>query len=346
MKSLDMTCPRCGAKLTVDTKHQKYICDYCGTEYSMDSVESSSFSEAVNTSSDSYNPTPSVSAGTCPKCGSSKIKYMRESENERGYHKTTAMCQSCGHTWTTASDIANEKKKKGACGTCSLWVLGWLIMFPIPVTIIMLKNEKVREKLDKKIRYGIIVAAWVIYLLIGLFGNSSNDSTVASSGSTEASSISETVSADNSEMAATSTTDKTLSGTPSDNPLINAEVKTADVLNGSRDTVIGTRAYIEVTQDIFDAITPEELFEFAQVQVEGQNYNWFTIISPSKEGILFYGSNIQVLGRGFVDNEGEITEKEGDYIIGDNTYFYMTIAEEEAEDAAREAEATTSDNNE
>ncbi|MBQ9907844.1 MAG: hypothetical protein IJM46_13845 [Oscillospiraceae bacterium] len=43
-----------------------------------------------------------------------------------------------------------------------LWVLGWIFCFPIPLTILMLRNKT----LNNKVRYGIIAAGWIVYLLI------------------------------------------------------------------------------------------------------------------------------------------------------------------------------------
>lgn len=50
-----------------------------------------------------------------------------------------------------------------------LWVLGWICIFPVPLTIIMLN----KKDMNKKARYGIIAAGWILYLLIGLGGGGS-----------------------------------------------------------------------------------------------------------------------------------------------------------------------------
>lgn len=50
-----------------------------------------------------------------------------------------------------------------------LWVLGWICIFPVPLTIIMLD----KEDMSKKARYSIIAAGWILYLLIGLGGGGS-----------------------------------------------------------------------------------------------------------------------------------------------------------------------------
>lgn len=65
-----------------------------------------------------------------------------------------------------ASRPPQEPPKK--CKTW-LWVLGWICIFPVPLTIIMLN----KEDMSKKARYGIIAAGWILYLLIGLGGGGS-----------------------------------------------------------------------------------------------------------------------------------------------------------------------------
>ena len=50
-------------------------------------------------------------------------------------------------------------------------------MFPIPLTIIVSRNKKL--KTGAKI--GVIAAAWIIYLLIGISANASKDNKQAAS---------------------------------------------------------------------------------------------------------------------------------------------------------------------
>ena len=57
-----------------------------------------------------------------------------------------------------------EKKRK-----TWLWILGWILCFPIPLTILMLRNKK----LPNGVRYGVIAAAWLFVIIIGVFGRPS-----------------------------------------------------------------------------------------------------------------------------------------------------------------------------
>ena len=67
-----------------------------------------------------------------------------------------------------------------------LWVIGWIFMFPAPVTILV-----TRSKLKTWQKAAIIALAWAAYLCIGLFGGKKQPGpqtpeTVSSSASSEA----------------------------------------------------------------------------------------------------------------------------------------------------------------
>ncbi|MBO4865749.1 MAG: hypothetical protein J5582_04160 [Ruminococcus sp.] len=53
-----------------------------------------------------------------------------------------------------------------------LWILGWIFIFPIPLTILLRRNKNI----NKKAKYVIIGIAWVIYLIIVIKSRSSNNS--------------------------------------------------------------------------------------------------------------------------------------------------------------------------
>ena len=147
-----MKCPYCGAEI-VSGK----FCESCGSQISYEMLKEQ---EQLN------------KAG-CPKCGSTNIAFSRENQGEiRGknkktiVHRTVGYCKDCGATWYPSDDSAPVKKRK-----TWLWVLGWLFIFPVPLTILMLRNKKLKPAL----RYGIIAVAWIIYLIIGLGGSSGEE---------------------------------------------------------------------------------------------------------------------------------------------------------------------------
>ena len=139
-----MKCSSCGAEVG-NTK----FCEYCGSQIS---AEMQKEQEQLNKSG-------------CPKCGSTNIKFVREKQGETKGKKgtqimraTTGVCNDCGYTWETQE---KPKKKK-----TWLWVLGWIFIFPVPLTIILLR----KKDMNKILKYCIIAVAWIVYIAIALSG--------------------------------------------------------------------------------------------------------------------------------------------------------------------------------
>lgn len=136
----------------------KYKCDNCGTIYD--------------------------DGKYCPKCGVKEGKKAKKCPI-CGAEYYSAACPDCGYTPQKEQsspaynvNIPAEKIQPAKKRKTWLWVLGWIFCFPIPLTILIWKNEK----LDKKLRYGIIAAMWAPFLLIGIFGepsDSKNNETIS-----------------------------------------------------------------------------------------------------------------------------------------------------------------------
>ena len=135
MKLIDTTCPKCGANLRIDADRQSAFCEYCGAQILIDDeVQHFQIDNAEN-------------AG-----------YAFEKGRQRAQHEVYA-------SRTVPAQPAPQKKKK-----IFWWVLGWIFIFPIPLTIIIARNKKLKPF----IKAGIIIAAWVLYLLIGIASGAVN----------------------------------------------------------------------------------------------------------------------------------------------------------------------------
>lgn len=147
-----MKCKNCGAEISAGAKK----CEFCGSRLS---YEMQKEQEQLNKQG-------------CPKCGSSNIMFNREKQAELKGKKgtsivrnTVGICNDCGFTWNAGEKASNKKSKTW------LWVLGWIFIFPVPVTILMLRKKDMKPVL----KYGIICLAWFTFLLFALVGGSNND---------------------------------------------------------------------------------------------------------------------------------------------------------------------------
>ena len=148
-----MKCPSCGAEIGTSK-----VCEFCGSTIT----------------AEMQREAEQLRKAGCPKCGSSNITFRRENQGEiRGknqkavIHRTVGLCKDCGFTWYPNTNDAPQPKRK-----TWLWVLGWIFIFPVPLTLIMLKKKDMKPA----IKYGVIAAGWIVYLLIGIFGGDSDKS--------------------------------------------------------------------------------------------------------------------------------------------------------------------------
>ncbi len=141
VKFVPAKCTSCGAELSVDPSQEAAVCNYCGTPFIV--------SKAVQ----DYNVTYQTNIVNERKgVVQSILDYASEKEKREEQR-------------LEQERIRNEERKSKRNKTI-LWVLGWIFIFPVPLTILMLRNKT----LDTKVRYGVIAGGWILYLLIGLIG--------------------------------------------------------------------------------------------------------------------------------------------------------------------------------
>ena len=89
------------------------------------------------------------------------ISYVKDSKQK---HEHTPRHTNVNKEININTNGPGEPKKRKTW----LWVLGWICIFPLPLTILLLR----KKEMNAPIKYGIIVAAWLIYLLIAISGGS------------------------------------------------------------------------------------------------------------------------------------------------------------------------------
>ena len=156
MKIVSMVCPNCGASIQVDADQKNLTCHYCRNSlYVDDEVKHVQYDNAEETG------------------------YQFEKGRQR------AQAEAFGVNQQAARMNPEQPLKKRKTW---LWVLGWICIFPVPLTILMVRNQK----LSKPVKIGIIVAAWIIYLLIAFSGGGSEDNKDTSNLNTETSTVEQT----------------------------------------------------------------------------------------------------------------------------------------------------------
>ena len=113
----------------------------------------------------------------CPNCGAEAVGVFCEyCGSETPKDKTTINITNNYYLGSeeqqtvTASDTAKtdtERKKKRIW----LWALGWICMFPLPLTILLVRKKDMKPA----VRVGIIAAAWLLLFLIGIGGTGEPD---------------------------------------------------------------------------------------------------------------------------------------------------------------------------
>ena len=144
MRIVDTTCTKCGANLHIDADRKIAFCEYCGAQLLIDD-------EVQHLQIDNAE-----SAG-----------YAFEKGRQRAQNEAQAQ-----RYYSAQPQPAPKKNKK-----IVWWVLGWIFIFPIPLTIIIARNKKLKTG----VKVVIIIAAWIIYLLIGISANASKDNKQAAS---------------------------------------------------------------------------------------------------------------------------------------------------------------------
>ena len=174
MKLVAFTCPGCGAQLRVDLNKKLATCQYCGATFPIDD-------EAQHIRYDNAEQ-----AGYEFEKG----RLRAQAEYAQSQHKGQYQAQ------TTLPYQPEKPKRKRRTW---LWILGWIFIFPVPLTILVMRNKRLNEKL----RTGIIIATWIIFVALMVTANESGiGSKLETTGSaTEMSQQTEETSADSGGQA-------------------------------------------------------------------------------------------------------------------------------------------------
>lgn len=144
MKLIDATCPSCASRLTIDIANKQAFCQYCGARLLIDD----------------------------------EIQRVRlDDAEEAGYHfergrmraqAEAARADARPHDAYGQNPVATQAPEASLTQPAKprrktwLWVLGWLLVFPVPITILAVKDKEMALGL----RILIVVVAWLLYFFL------------------------------------------------------------------------------------------------------------------------------------------------------------------------------------
>ena len=127
MKLLITKCPNCGASIDSVEQTNKVVCEFCGSAFELEN-KSSEVDTHSSSEADGYN---------------------FEMGRQRAINETIR------------ENEITEKKKKNLIW----WVLGWLFIFPLPLSVLIYRHEK----WSKTVRIGLIVLLWALLCVTSFF---------------------------------------------------------------------------------------------------------------------------------------------------------------------------------
>lgn len=219
----------------------------------------------------------------------------------------------------------------------SNWLLWILLIFLPPFGILYMWIAKKELSPKKKKTLSIIFAIWFLFCL-GASSNKKSTDTIAENPSAESNQNVTTVANNETEtepISSVNITQETTesletgdaveeSNTTSENFLLNCDLIERNVMNGSRDTIIGKCAYIRITDAELKEITSDLLKEFADNVVADSGYNWVSIITNSDTGLCFTGADASFAVYGKLDTDGSLLDTYGICTLDSNGSYTYT----------------------
>lgn len=144
MKLIQTKCPQCGANMVFNSSSQKVVCEFCGLTLLVD--EGITSVKCVNAEEAGYN------------FEKGRMRARAEFAN------TAPVVHHVHHYEYSTPEPVEEKKPRNLWW---LWLIGWLVVFPLPATILILRAER----MGWFWKFVLIIGVWEMYLqFIGVAG--------------------------------------------------------------------------------------------------------------------------------------------------------------------------------
>lgn len=162
-------CPQCGAQITVDPSRETAFCPYCGTKYLIDRAINN-YNTYVNNTYTTENTTYNVQVG---KRGFAQSAFDYMNQRQQRQHEIemdNRRRQDEAERMRREAEAQRTQRRRKGWATFGK-VLLWIYVFPIMLTIYLVKNEK----MDKRLKIGLIAALWLLVLAYGYYSRAGSN---------------------------------------------------------------------------------------------------------------------------------------------------------------------------
>ena len=135
MKLTTMDCPRCGAPIQIPNHAKSVVCEYCNSTIAVES-----------------------DSGQVDLSNAEEAGYNFEKGRQRAQAEQQPIVQQVQYEY-----VPVQKKKRHTFW----WVMGWIFIFPIPATILIVRSKKMHWI----VKALLILLVWGLYLAIGMSGS-------------------------------------------------------------------------------------------------------------------------------------------------------------------------------
>lgn len=207
------------------------------------------------------------------------------------------------------------------------WVLGWIFIFPVPLTILLVRNQKMKPLL----KYGLIAIIWLFYLGIGWSGNNDTraipentdspkiiSSYISDSAPSEINpmfSVSETEPNYTADLVDTEKSDIIISPGIDDSQIMSSEIISSFTEINEQDIVSITKINVPNQNDLQLKVGDSHYKGYITVDIEKQ-------IPFSPEDIEFVSEDPEIASISFLNNSGTTLYYEIKAISSGETLIY------------------------
>ena len=149
MKLVSIKCPYCSSDLVIDEEKNIAVCEYCGAKLLID---------------DEIEKKPYDAEESGYNFEKGRQRAIDEYRKSRGFSS-----ESIQDTVDAVEDFLDKNigavtvKDENNKSKWWLWILGWVFFFPIPLSILIYRTDK----LEKKAKIILIIILWTLVLYIG-----------------------------------------------------------------------------------------------------------------------------------------------------------------------------------